>query len=719
MADLDEDWLARAAAASESPFRQFAPEAPFYDPSADGLDTIEGYRPDGVVAHPAVQQLESARKSNPLKAAFGWLKDKIPFVEERHNPQTGGELAESFGRHVVNFGLGIPHGIAHAGEHWMSYGEPGWKDDPVATLMPTAPLAGAALIPGLRGMISRGEGNPISSFDRLRAKVAELADRDGMPAISRWANPYGDLTAQGRAFRSIKTGSEVNRPFDALERLQKPANESEIGLVKPPVGHSLYGPGELRAEGEGKPLAAAAGARTEPLPMTEAVATWLRRATGQEPTVQPARGPHQTDYVKLPWTPADRAAQRAGHIPATRVRVPSDGHSHWPEPGVIDTAPPARRDFPEGKDLSRRNAGGEPYQNIDALEAALKWATSSSPGKVPGTPEANWLVREDQAPRWARYAKEDTQPTEIPTTASPDQARLSTSVPFDESLGELWSKDNKLSPFFGGGQPMVDRTLQRIEQESPGQVQRWVEAMRGVSDEGTAAFFRKQGVQADPSYPFWKDPRWNSPPAGSLIDAVNRGGSGNTAYQRYASPKGGATGGEAPYWKQGDREQLVRNFVEQHRTDQGRSPLTAEVRTWMAGHPEFRDGGRVPTPHAISQQLYRMGLRASRQETNTYNRPGPEALQRSIETRRRLGEEARQKGVSITGKRILPTGGAHGSRHLGEDAAAREEASQAVRSADELAKRGGRPFWDEPGTARARQEDLDAAQRVVQEMRGK
>lgn len=457
MAD-DEDWLATQIAASQSPFRTFQrPDSPFEAPDPG---------PDQVYSTQDVNRIQAYQgRSNPLKTAFGWLKGWIPHFDEgnrdnpseriTHAPQRAANLASAMVELPLHAGERYAEGFGHAmhGETAGS-GFAGTGVDEPSMLVPPQSLA--AFVPGLNKAIARGEASHFSTYDKVRARLEDVplapwnwergtgvtGERpwlplpgspaeaavwpgaeflpEGRPAWKHQQNPFSEEAGKIRG-RLQSMGHEIwpkapdyvdstplgpggnlkhlmNDPFWTDQKLGAEAgNNRNIGEVK------------LRAESDAK--LAPFARRTEPLPLTQGVADWIREATGKEPSLRVARGASETDYIGLPHGPQERARS----LPRTKVRVPDDGHTGIPEPGLIDTATGGGAYATNG--LNRFNAAGEPFSKPDALIDALKWATSSAPGG------GNWLVAPGKEPRWARYAKEG-EPKAGKEQPSPDQLKL-------------------------------------------------------------------------------------------------------------------------------------------------------------------------------------------------------------------------------------------------------------------------------------------------------
>lgn len=835
----DEDWLARQAAMAQSPFQTFQrPDAPFGPPNPG---------PDTVYTTQDINRIQAHQgRSNPLKAAFGWLKGLLPHGEEKANRQSAPEAigsldlgsmegmrqqlredpaafrakmgggsadpkAVGFGERLtdlparaLNLAAGVPEALLHSGEHYAGWREgtsgeraPGGTHfDPLAVAVP--PQAMAAFVPGLRGTIARGEANPISTYDKVRAKLDEVplanwsrsngvagewsklplpgapvesaiwpgADflPDKGPARFDQQNPFSPAAGKMRQLLKSTFDQEVwpkapefvdSTPVGPTGNMRelpdKPGNNRNIGVVN------------LKAE-SGERLAPFAK-RTEPLPLTQGVADWLREA-GKEPSLRLARGKNETDYVSLPHGPADR--ERV--LPRTKVRVADDGHAGWPEAGLIDTAgaKPGRSD-PDI--LSRLNAAGESFSKPDNLIDALKWATSSAPGG------GNWLVAPGKEPRWARYPREE-QPAapSFRDSSEPTQGPLQPS-PLAQSGGELWAKGDPLHTALVAARndparkAAIEATLAATKGVSPAGIANVMESQHGIPKTGERWWESKDwGISGRPMKRYFGE-GFHGPMDKSIADRMatvmdmmkrtlpSRAG---TAWKnpwtpdditktkqiigehettspskvwaafKEKHPERAAELGKAKV----DERALRRMMIDNSNTlglDMTKRLGVGESRPWAAQS----QGARYKDPafaqkfwetwdkHNGRQQSVADELGMPMTTVNRYQhvveRPAgmPPPPVRDIKAERqerwkdirnsdpsamqaaRLAQETAREGFGPTGKKLGSVAKAQ-----------REERSQAKRNGPELEWREGKPFWDETGRAEATARDEESVRRL-------
>lgn len=522
--------------------------------------------------------------------------------------------------------------------------------------------------------------------------------------------------------------------------------------------------------------AQAAGKRSEPLPMTAAVAEWLKMS-GKEPSLRLARGSNETDYVSLPHGPQER--QRG--LARTKVRVPDDGHPGWPEPGLIDTAPTkAGRGDPDV--FSRVNQYGDPYSNPNALIRALEWATSSSP-------EGFRLVEEGYRPLWARDIKDPKPASPFTGTEppSPAQPRLS------ESVGELWAKtDNKAGALTGREQALRrgQEAYDRGGKLSPWEADAWGDTTANKVDQGRLMDYQRARnefedlrppVGAERLYPEGSgitDRRWVAP--GKLNAKSGNRFTAAIAAMRLDPEKaaqaakalehldGVSVAGQVKVLEQyGIPAQLSGPALMKHAP--GNRKFSTENRTVtglekaVAGFPQEGPPRNFPARYTWAHADNRAKLAQVIKEMDGRDGYGPSTVFKALEakhpdlaaatTRQSLQQVMTNRraelGLSGTGSAqphrwtsdTASAAGKASNPYPGADAAAaarrgkttkrvligteehlakrrelnaqRERRSQESRNAPELEKRGGKPFWDEHGKKTAADEDRAAAQRAV------
>jgi hypothetical protein len=606
---------------------------------------------------------------------------------------------------LANLAVGIPHAVgssahAYAGavDRTNAGGFAGTGVMPEHALVP--PNAIFSAIPKLRSLIEAGERNPISTYDTIRARMSQLGDQP-IPFLGRVPHDpavYGAEAALARpgpvnpnhANPMSPQGQSVQR---ALEEMQHPdqwpkpppdvkAGVDEIrdaglpyGNMKRLPGHAANSDGiellKLNAKAENTPLSgivAQATRRTEPLPMTAAVAEWVKMATGKDPNVRAARGGKETDYVGLPHGKAEYERL----LPRTKVRVPSDGHPGAPEAGLIDTAPsrPGRMDRDT---YSRVNAEGGPYSHADNLLDALKWATSSSP-------EGNWLVSPGKEPRWARYAREGEGAVESGAggTAEAVQGALRPS-PLASSVGELWAKTD--NPFAAAISAM------RLDPEKAKTVSKALESMRGLNDSQIAGVLKSSyGIDPSVSVPaLISNPRFKRSHAGISTPSS----------RREAREKAALT---ERFWATWDKHAGRQVDIAKEL-----GVTQATVSRWAnPGTPQHR-----PRPSAQSAEA----AAAQAERKNVYTAP----LRQGWTAERAAAANA----ARWSSKRELPSvatkpGTARPVGPLVEGVV--ERAAQQMRGKEELDKRGGKTFWDEHGKAAQQQADVDYVQGLVKKI---
>lgn len=231
-------------------------------------------------------------------------------------------------------------------------------------------------------------------FGRLAVDPRKMAD------VAAFA--VNALTAPYFAAKRIMARGAVG-PGDIDSTLARDALIAGPGALLPAFG---------RAEG-----VAAIGGKITP----EAVVNHLAETPGV--TVRQVKtAPGGTVYVKFdPPNPI----RRGDAVPG--VRIPAEGHrGRPPSPGerggnYLDTGNPEQGVYAGTDATATMNEGGVPYSDPQALEAAIKWRTSSAPAGE------NWLVRPDQAPRGTK----PLPPLESPPAPnlegpdlSPDQLKL-------------------------------------------------------------------------------------------------------------------------------------------------------------------------------------------------------------------------------------------------------------------------------------------------------
>lgn len=223
MADRAEDWLALQLAQSSSPFRDFQrPDAPFEAPQPD---------PDEVYTTRDINRIAD-RKPHPVQKAFKWLASWLP-EPQRAGDQIFGEgetksVAKAIPRAAINMAWSdIPRALLHSGEEYAGavgaatqgkHAGGGFAGTGVTPLGLLAPPQGmAAFIPGMSRRIMRGETDPISTYDKVRAKIAEWQDRDGVAAIAKSPNPYRNFTSMSLARNNIEPAGAPS--FTSLDRM--------------------------------------------------------------------------------------------------------------------------------------------------------------------------------------------------------------------------------------------------------------------------------------------------------------------------------------------------------------------------------------------------------------------------------------------------------------------------------------------------------------------
>lgn len=536
-------------------------------------------------------------------------------------------------------------------------------------------------------------------------------------------------------------------------------------------------PFRLFSETQNKAGAAVAGKRSEPLPMTAAVAEWIRQATGKEPIVQAAKGHHETDYVKLPDRPEGQ--------PFTTFRVPSDGHPAPPKDGLIDTA--AGEGKYSGSTYNRFNEAGQPFSKPEALIDALKWATSSSP-------EGNWLVPPGSAPRWARYAREEKPASPFTGTEppSPAQPRLS------ESVGELWAKtDNKAGALTGREQALRrgQEAYDRGGKLSPWEADAWGDTTANKVDQGRLMDYQRARnefedlrppVGAERLYPEGSgitDRRWVAP--GKLNAKSGNRFTAAIAAMRLDPEKaaqaakalehldGVSVAGQVKVLEQyGIPAQLSGPALMKHAP--GNRKFSTENRTVtglekaVAGFPQEGPPRNFPARYTWAHADNRAKLAQVIKEMDGRDGYGPSTVFKALEakhpdlaaatTRQSLQQVMTNRraelGLSGTGsaqphrwtsdtasaagkasnpypgadaaaaarrgkttKRVLPSTDMAALERRRELNAQRERSSQESRNAPELEKRGGKPFWDEQGKAAAQAADLEYVQELAKRLK--
>jgi hypothetical protein len=233
-ADLDE----------RSPFRQF-PGTP--------SDTHWDQRLDDEMA----ARNAGAPKKNALQRFFGYISDKLPSFNEGNRDEPLQRLTHAPQR-AANLALGLPGMIAHSGEQYaQGFGQAlegtspgtgfaGTGIDEASVLSP--PHAAAFMLPGMRGMLARGEANPISTYDTLRAKLSDIPalnwERGSGAGVEGWPLP-GALTMPaiwpGEEYLGAPNGGAMavyeQNPFSQRGQLARQRMEEHLGRTmwpKPP-----------------------------------------------------------------------------------------------------------------------------------------------------------------------------------------------------------------------------------------------------------------------------------------------------------------------------------------------------------------------------------------------------------------------------------------------------------------------------------------------------